>query len=69
MAESEPPDQESILRAWRQGDFAAGVGPFIYGDLSSDPDETGLEAYFDETDPAGFVVVSQTCDPLFPSRG
>lgn len=62
MAESEPPDQQSILRAWRQGDFALGVGPFIYGDLSGNPDGTGLEAYFDEEDPPGFAVVSQTCD-------
>lgn len=62
MAESEPPDQQSILRAWRQGDFALGVGPFLYGDLSGNPDGTGLEAYFDEADPPGFVVISQTCD-------
>lgn len=62
MAESEPPDQQSILRAWRQGDFALGVGPFIYGDLSGNPDGAGLAAYFDEEDPPGFVVVSQTCD-------
>lgn len=62
MTESETPDQQSILRAWRQGDFALGVGPFIYGDLSGTPDETGLAAYLDEVDPPGFVVVSQTCD-------
>lgn len=62
MAESEPPDQQSILRAWRQGDFALDAGPFIYGDLSGNPDGTGLEAYFDDEDPLGFVVVSQTCD-------
>lgn len=62
MSESEPPDQQSILRAWRQGDFALDVGPFIYGDLSANPDGRGLEAYFDEEDPPGVVVVSQTCD-------
>ncbi len=62
MAESEPPDHQSILRAWRQGDFALGVGPFIYGDLPENPRVPGLEAFFDEEDPPGFVVVSQTCD-------
>lgn len=62
MAESEPPDRQNILGAWRQGDFALGVGPFIYGDISGNPDETGLDAYFDYLDPAGFVVISQTCD-------
>lgn len=62
MAESEPPEQQSSLHVWRQGDFALGAGPFIYGDLSGNPEGTGLEAYFDEEDPSGFVVVSQTCD-------
>jgi hypothetical protein len=62
LAESEPPDHQSVLRAWRQGDFALGVGPFIYGDLPENPWGPGLEAYFDEEDTPGFVVVSQTCD-------
>lgn len=62
MAESDPPDQQSILRAWRQGDFALGVGPFIFADVPENPGGPGLEAYFDRDDPPGFVVVSQTCD-------
>jgi hypothetical protein len=62
LAETEPPDQKSILRAWRQGDFALGVGPFIYGDASSNPAGAGLDAYFDDADPPGFAVISQTCD-------
>ena len=47
---------------WRQGDFALGVGSFLFGDITEDADEGGIGAFFDEKDPAGFVVVSQTCD-------
>lgn len=47
---------------WRQGDYALGVGSFLFGDIADDPNEGGIVAFFDETDPAGYVVVSQTCD-------
>lgn len=47
---------------WRQGDFALDVGPFLFGDLPKEADEGGIAAFFDDADPAGFVVVSQTCD-------
>jgi hypothetical protein len=47
---------------WRQGDFALGVGSFLFGDIPDDSDEGGIGAFFEPKDPAGFVVVSQTCD-------
>lgn len=34
----------------------------MFGDLPEEGDEEGIGAFFDDVDPAGFVVVSQTCD-------
>lgn len=47
---------------WRQGDFALAVGSFLFGDIPEDANEGSIGAFFDKVDPAGFVVVSQTCD-------
>jgi hypothetical protein len=47
---------------WRQGDFALDVGSFLFGDIPEDIDEGGIGAFFNDAEPAGFVVVSQTCD-------
>ncbi|MEZ5994147.1 MAG: hypothetical protein R3C25_00175 [Hyphomonadaceae bacterium] len=51
--------EEKLLK-WRQGDYALGVGGFLFADRS----ETG-EAFDARENPdnvAGLVVVSQTCD-------
>lgn len=47
---------------WRQGDFALGVGSFLFGDIPEVGDIGGIGAFFEGRDPAGFAVVSQTCD-------
>lgn len=62
MADGSSSEQQDILRTWRQGDFALGVGPFVYGDLPVNSEERGVTPYFDDEDPPGFVVISQTCD-------
>lgn len=62
MAEHDDPPETNPLTEWRQGDFALGVGSFLFGDLPDEGDQEGIGAFFDEVDPAGFVVVSQTCD-------
>ena len=62
LAEHDDPPETNPLTEWRQGDFALGVGSFLFGDLPDEGDQEGIGAFFDEVDPAGFVVVSQTCD-------
>ena len=43
---------------WRQGDFALGVGSFLFGDIPEDADEGGIGAFFDEKDPG---VCQRSC--------
>lgn len=62
MAEDENRAEPSLHIDWLQGDFALGVGPFLFGDIPDDHGEGGIGAFFEEKDPAGFVVISQTCD-------
>lgn len=62
MAEYDDQTVATPHTKWRQGDFALGVGSFIFGDIPDGNDQGGIGAFFDKTDPAGFVVVSQTCD-------
>ena len=62
MAEHDDQAATKRLSEWRQGDFALGVGSFLFGDLPEEGDQEGIGAFFDDVDPAGFVVVSQTCD-------
>ena len=62
MAEHDDQAATYPLKEWRQGDFALGVGSFLFGDLPEEGDQEGIGAFFDDVDPAGFVVVSQTCD-------
>jgi hypothetical protein len=62
LADSNDQDGTSTLRAWRQGDFALGVGTFLFGDVPEEGDSEGIGAFFDDTDTPGFVIVSQTCD-------
>lgn len=62
MAEHDDQAETNPLIEWRQGDFSLGVGSFLFGDLSDEGDQEGIGAFFDELDPAGFVVVSQACD-------
>jgi hypothetical protein len=56
-----PHENHELHKKWRQGDFALASGPFLFADL---PDESGdlMAAVFDDPDPAGLVVISQTCD-------
>jgi hypothetical protein len=62
LAEHDDQAATDPLSEWRQGDFALGVGSFLFGDLPEESDGEGMGAFFDDVDPAGFVVVSQTCD-------
>lgn len=62
MAEDDDQAVANPLSEWRQGDFALGVGSFLFGDLPEEGDQDSISAFFDDVDPAGFVVVSQTCD-------
>ncbi|WP_146176318.1 hypothetical protein [Rhodovulum kholense] len=62
MAEHDDQVATKPLSEWRQGDFALGVGSFLFGDLPEEGDQESIGAFFDDVDPAGFVVVSQTCD-------
>jgi hypothetical protein len=39
-----------------------GVGPFLYGDVPEEEGEERIAPFFGDPDPAGLVVVSQTCD-------
>jgi hypothetical protein len=56
-----PHDSHELHKTWRQGDFALAPGPFLFADL---PDAEGelMAAVYDDPDPAGLVVISQTCD-------
>lgn len=47
---------------WRQGDFALDVGRFLFGDVPEDGEEDGIGAFFEDPVPAGYAVISQTCD-------
>ena len=51
---------------WRQGDFALNVGSFLYGDVPEEDEEEPIGVVFDDLDPVGLVVVSQTCDIVSP---
>lgn len=62
MVENEDRAAPAPYTEWRQGDFALDVGPFLFGDLTEEAIEGAIGAFFDKSDPAGFVVVSQTCD-------
>jgi hypothetical protein len=47
------------LAKWRQGDFALGVGGFLFGETS---EAEPYDAHIGDDDVAGLVVISQTCD-------
>lgn len=47
---------------WRQGDFALACGPLLFGDAPETPEDGPFSPMLETEDPAGFVVVSQTCD-------
>lgn len=49
------------LQAWRQGDFALAVGPYIHGDLPAEDSQEKIDPVYDDAC-EGFVVVSQTCE-------
>lgn len=69
MADQASPnaDLDAALQDWRQGDFALGVGGFLYANLSESNDPY---------DPAevtegivGLVVISQSCDIVRSTGG
>lgn len=47
---------------WRQGDFALACGSLLFGDTPEAPEDGPMSPALENNDPAGFVVVSQTCD-------
>lgn len=47
---------------WRQGDFALACGPLLFADAPESLEDGPFLATLADQDPAGFVVVSQTCD-------
>lgn len=50
---------EKLLK-WRQGDYALGVGGFLFADVPEEGD--AFDARLADDEVAGLVVVSQTCD-------
>lgn len=62
MSEQAPPENAETHKQWRQGDFAIDCGPFLFADVPDADDTELLAAAFDDPDPVGLVVVSQTCD-------
>ena len=61
MSDELPHENHEPHKEWRQGDFALASGPFLFADV---PDAEGelMAAVYDDPDPAGLVVISQTCD-------
>lgn len=60
------------MEAWKQGDFALGVGPFVARDAPNDEDPVGDLAFefSDEEDGVvGVVAISQTCDMVRETGG
>lgn len=68
MAEDDNRAEPLVHTEWLQGDFALGVGGFLFGDVPDDNGEGGIGAFFEQKDPPGFVVVSQTCDIVSDPR-
>ena len=62
MAEQPHLQPKNAYLNWLQGDFALGVGPFLFGDLPEVDEKEAIGAAYLAQDPVGFVVVSQTCD-------
>lgn len=55
--------QKGVLHTeWRQGDFALACGSLLFGDAPETADDGPFAAMLEDEEPAGFVLVSQTCD-------
>lgn len=61
MSDELPHKNHEPHKEWRQGDFALASGPFLFADVPEAEGEL-MAAVYDEPDPAGLVVISQTCD-------
>lgn len=61
MPDELPQQNQEPHKEWRQGDFALAPGPFLFGDVPGEEGEM-MVAVYDDPDPAGLVIISQTCD-------
>jgi hypothetical protein len=67
MAETEEASNSGENAPWEQGDYALGVGGFLFAEPPSDGD-TEYTASSDDTKVVGLVVISQTCDIVHGSQ-
>lgn len=61
MDEAVSDDDQICVSQWRQGDFVAKGGEFIFAVKAESPNYM-LDPISDDSDIEGFVVVTQTCD-------